>query len=413
VGWHDARLYVTTPKLVYPGHAYEAEALVLNDTGKHVNVTVSLVDDNGRDVLGTTPSSAVAAPWEDSAVTVRFNLSQSFVGRVVRARATVIDSGRALWSETSAPILCIDFDVQPGYSALYCSIPARNLLSGKVGLKLVGNTESALTAVITPPAGTHPKFVDLLHNGELVRNFFASPPFECAVPRKQSTGAIIGQTAWGWYVARVITANHRVGYSDAVYVAPKGDLRVTESYAFDEGTGNEASDSSAYARSAALIDTAWRIPGANGKRACVSLNGTSSRINLPLAQAPNGPMTFTVVVRPHSYSGDGMIYCDSGGMWLSLAADGTVRFVRRGATGWITAAGHTQIPLDQWSTIMCWWDGALMTLDVNGKDDAKAACAPGFTSFRRALGCNPYATGSAFWNGDLSGFQMQILPAKK
>ena len=404
--WSGPQLYITTPKTVYPNAAYVAEALVLNGASRPATVRIELIDSAGKPLRGAEPASADVAPGQDGAAMVTFSLTQRPGSGYVRARASVLVGGKPIARVASAPTVWLDPIAQPGYATMYYSIPAQLALPGKVDLSLSPGPDGAQIATVTPPKADI-KFVDLLHNGELVRNFFATPPYRQSVPRRDSGNAIVGKTTWGYYVSRVIDKDHRVAYSDPVYVAPKGDLRVTETYSFDEGAGASAADSSAYERTARLVKATWSTPGSNGLGACVSFNGVDSRVDLPLAQGPNGPMQFAVSARPRAYAGN--IYCDSGGMWLSIGGGGTAQFVRRGPSGWVTVTGKSRVPLDEWTRFRCVWDGAKMSLYVNDKLDGEAECPPAFGSFRRALGCNPYGSGSGYWNGDIDDFKIEML----
>ncbi|HEY3329168.1 MAG TPA: LamG-like jellyroll fold domain-containing protein [Capsulimonadaceae bacterium] len=404
--WNAPRLYITTPKTMYPGKTYVAEALVLNGGAKAVDVKIELVDGNRKRLAGVEPVTATVQPGDDGSATATFTLPKRPANGFIRARAAVTVGGRTIESVTSAPGVWIDPIAQPGYPSMFYSIPAHLALPGKVGLKLAEGKDGTQTAVVTPPKANI-KFVDLLHNTELARNFFANAPYEQVIPRKEKSGAIIGRTEWGYYVSRVIDQEHRVAYSDPIYIAPTMDLRVTETYPFDEGAGTSAKDTSAYKRIGNLRGVAWTAPGANGSGSCVSFDGKASRLDLPLSQGPVGPMAFSVSARPHGYGG--MVYCDSGGMWLSFSESGHPQLVRLGPKGWATVEGKTKVPVDQWTQFRCVWDGANLKLFVNGQPDGETACASAFTSARRALGYNPFGGGSAYFNGDVDDFKIEML----
>ncbi|HEX5322323.1 MAG TPA: hypothetical protein VFW40_00955, partial [Capsulimonadaceae bacterium] len=109
------------------------------------------------------------------------------------------------------------------YRTLYYSIPSTAALPGTIGLSVkVGSSGTSAIATITPPAGVTPQCVELLHNAREVINFFNQGPYSVNVPPGTVTlspGTTVADThVHGYYVARVIDAQGRVGYSAPVYI---------------------------------------------------------------------------------------------------------------------------------------------------------------------------------------------------
>jgi hypothetical protein len=416
--WKEPRLYLTTPQMLYPGTSAPVEALVLNGGAGPVTVRVVLLKPDG------TPwgldATAVVAGGHDGAATASLTIRQIPARRFLRARATMSVGGKVLASVLSAPILVPDRDAQPGIRTLYYSTPARQALPGKVGITVDGvplGGKTATARALVPP-GIAPQFSEVLFNGEILKNFLAQPPTPLMAPVQVGratvtpdganvlpAGAIKGGTEWGFYLSRVTDSRYRVGYSDPIYFAPPGDLSLKESYSFDESAGMITADASVYRRAGDLQDVIWVKPGADGKGACVRFNGRSSRVNLSVAGTPSGPFSLKIAVRPRQYGG--MFFCDSGGLWVTTTQDGRPEYTRLGPTGWVSAYGKTPIPLGQWTRLECTWDGHTSRIFVNGVLAGESICPPRFTSDRRALGCNPFGSGSGYYDGDIDNFEIR------
>lgn len=417
--WNDPRLYVTTPQILYPGHAEPAEALVLNGSNQHVRVTIVLLDARSKPV--GTPVSETIDAQSAGAATIMVDQPASMVGRFLRAKATITAGGRTISSVASAPILFVSEDAQPGFRTLYYSIPAMKVLPAPVKIAIHGDPVRAAnaSAEVVVPKGVDPQFSELLFNGQILKNYLTIPPSPLSVPVVansstkaggsvvQPVGAVKGGMRWGFYMARVTDKQYRVGYSDPVYFGPDGDLALKASYKFDEGKGAIALDRSPYRRAGELTDVQWVSPGTDGTGYCVSFDGIRSRINFPLAVTPPGKFSLKVAVRPRSY--DGAFFCDSGGLWMAFTHDGKVSYTRNGPQHWVVATGRTTIPLNQWTRFEFTWDGQMSRIFVNGKLDGEAPCGPKFASERSALGYNPYGNGSGYFNGDIDDFEIRQL----
>jgi len=407
-GWTEPRLYITTSKTAYVGQTVRAEALVLNPTERPAEVDIQLYDGDGKR-FGAV-SRATVGPREAGAATLLPALTSSPAGHFLRARASLVQNSRKVSQVKSAPILVPDPFAQPGYSGqLYYSIPAEKSLAGPVGLAFAHSAKDGYsgTATIQPPVGVAVKMAEVLHNTELTKNFFTAEPYSVNAPSPCIDGDSIADTPWGFYVARVTDVNLRVGYSDPVYLAPPGDLALREHYSFTEGSGTILSDTSSFHRQAQIVAASWQSPGVDDKGACLSFDGQRSRVNMALSQTPVGSMSIEAAVRPRAYGG--MIFCDSGGFWIATAPDGKVTTVRLSTHSWATLTGSAVIPLGQWSRVKVNWDGHKLSLFVNGKPDGVLALDSKFTSFRRALGCNPFGSGSAYFDGDIGDFTIRLI----
>lgn len=228
------QLYVTTAQTAHLGEVPQAEGMVLNPTGSPMTVKIQLVDKNQTPYSNLF--SDVVEPYESDAITIPSNLTVNSLpaGRFLRARATMYDAAGNLVQEvTSAPILVYSSTEAPELKerTMYYSIPAAKALPGTVKLSLNGSpvlSPSSATATVNPPAGTAVRFAEVLQNTRQVKNMFDRAPFTTAIPLSNGKSIIGGQkisaSASGFYVARVIDEQERVGYSDPIYISPEGTL---------------------------------------------------------------------------------------------------------------------------------------------------------------------------------------------
>ena len=412
--WREPRLYITTPKTVYPGQESIVEGLVLNPLSHPVEVSVQLYDASDRPF--GAPIRSTVGPGQDGEAVLRLKADEFPAGRFLRARA-VLRYGDGSSEVESPPIVMLDGEAQPGFVPLYYSVPAHRSLPGEVKINVSGTPS---LATITAPSGVQAEFSEVLFNNEILKNFLKDTPVPLEVPRRRTkairapdgavaypAGEIKGGTSWGFYIARVTDSQYRVGYSDPVFVDPSGDLRLKEKYAFDEAKGNVANDSSAFQRAGELENVAWINPGFGGNGTAISFNGENSRLNLVLGQTPPGPLSIKMAVRPRTYGGT--FFCDAGGMWMKTTGEGTLQFARLGPQGFVTLTGKNRIPLNEWSSLEFIWDGAMMRMFINGQPEGETPCNVKFASWRRALGCNPFGKGSDYYNGDLDEFEIRLI----
>ncbi|HEY3328477.1 MAG TPA: LamG-like jellyroll fold domain-containing protein [Capsulimonadaceae bacterium] len=407
----EPRLYVTTVKTTYPGKTCSAEALVLNPLPRPVRVSIRLTDSRGKGVGDEVRVDV--APTSSGAATATCRIPDQLIGSYLRARAEMTDGKKRLAQVESAPILVLHPDAQTGYGSVAYSVPAAQALPGKVSLTATRDASGRVMSV-TPvvPPGVTPHFVEVLHNTELARNVIDGPATPVDAPPHAPNGQLIGKTEWGFYIARVTDSDLRVGYSDPVYVAPpKADYTVRESYKFDIGSGATVADQSPFKNVAVLKDTTWSSPGPGTAPSCVSFNGKTSRINLVPMVTPDGPVHIAVTVRPRAY--DSVIFGDTGGLIVALTPDGRVSFTRLAGFGqpWPMAVSASPIPLGEWTSIDCRWDGATSSISINGKLAGSVPCGPGFFSYVRAIGCNAHGLSSAYFTGDIASFEVRSLPA--
>lgn len=212
--FHDARLYVTTPQALFLNQSENAEALVLNPTSRPVHVTLRLFDGAGAPY--GTPVSKIAEPNSEVAVTIPVKMSEIPAGHFLRARARVGTSNAI----PSAPILIYNMPLPPAsiVPELYYSVPANHALPGRVGFS-ISNGQANLSV----PSGVTPRFVDLLHDQNIVKTVntahVGTPiPLDEDADLKMTDDNYYDAQDFGLYVERVIDDQDRVGFSDPVYV---------------------------------------------------------------------------------------------------------------------------------------------------------------------------------------------------
>lgn len=219
------QLYITTAQMIHLGEAPQAEGMVLNPSSSPITVKIQLIDKNQASY--SQIFSAVVEPNSAGAVTIpsQFTVSSFPAGRFLRARATMYNAaGKMMQEVTSAPILIYNPTEIPDLQGrtMYYSIPAAKALPGSVRLSLNGPISPRTTATVNPPAGTSVRFAEVLQNTRQVKNMYAQAPFTTSIPlvngRRIVGSQEISTNASGFYVARVIDQQERVGYSDPIYI---------------------------------------------------------------------------------------------------------------------------------------------------------------------------------------------------
>ncbi len=220
-----AQLYVTSPSYVRLGQAVRAEGLILNGGTSPVKVTTQLVDGNGQ-AVGTPVSTTVpAGQAADASTPATETIAVMPARRFLRARSTSFDgAGNVLQRVTSAPVVVYTAgdDPTPQLRRLYYSIPAYAALPADPTLTISGDPATGpATAITTAPGGATVRFNEVLQNTRQVFNGFALEKISASLP--MISRSIIGSqtitaSPHGYYVARVISENEQVGYSDPVYV---------------------------------------------------------------------------------------------------------------------------------------------------------------------------------------------------
>lgn len=220
----QAELYVTTSKYAYVGDVFGAEAMVLNASSVSVTVKVQLYDQNNQ-AYGAVASQTVAAHDSGDATTSQsLKAASGDSGKWFRAKAQLFTMGGELLQEVMSAPLCVyaaGSQPSPNLRRIYYSIPSYAALpSGKPSLTISGSPVTGnRTATVTAPQGTQVRFSEVLQNTRQVGNGFAQSPYNVTVPmgsRNVATGTI-SASANGFYVARVIDEQERVGYSDPLH----------------------------------------------------------------------------------------------------------------------------------------------------------------------------------------------------
>ena len=206
----SSKLYITTPQATYLGETPLVEGLILNLSSSEMTLKLKLFDGKGKS-YGKVLSVVVPAYYAGAVSNLNNWIINSFPAQhFLRAKAEMYNSaGKLVQQVTSAPILVYvpkDLAAPDPQRILYYSIPAARALPGTVQLSLTGNASSSggnAKATVTPPAGTKVRFAEVLQNTVQVKNMFDQAPYTTPV-----------QLTNGFYVARVIDEQERVGYSD-------------------------------------------------------------------------------------------------------------------------------------------------------------------------------------------------------
>lgn len=221
-----AELYVTTPDFIRLGEPVYAEGLVLNGGSPDVTVHTRIVDRYGNQIGGVISQQAAIGEATDATTPQSARIATMPAGRFVRAHTWPTDAaGRMLQSVYSAPVLIYDSGqiATPMMRQHYYSIPARKGLPNPPSLRLEGTPvlSPGAQAVVAAPLGTHARFTELLQNTRQVKLAFNSEQLIEPIPMRPRAiigGQVVSAKPWGFYLARVIDEQERVGYSDPVYV---------------------------------------------------------------------------------------------------------------------------------------------------------------------------------------------------
>lgn len=219
-----AELYITTPTYVYATtDAIRAEAMVINAGSAPVRITIQLYDH--LNVPFGAPSSAICYPdaTADATTATTIYAGTGMIGKWLRARAEMRDADGTLRATvTSAPIIVYPNGLMPStrLRRLYYSIPSYAALPSNPSLSIPTSPSSGtVTATVTSPPGITTRFSEVLQNTRLVELGFGQSTFTTSVPmaQKQYLATTVTSQASGYYLARVIDDQERVGYSDPLY----------------------------------------------------------------------------------------------------------------------------------------------------------------------------------------------------
>lgn len=216
----QAELYITTPKAIFPGDSFGAEAMVLNASADAVTVYVQLFDSSGA-IVGSTASQVISGHTTGDA-TVTLAATSAQANAWFRAQATTYSSTGALLQQVmSAPICVYATGTIPTtmLRRLYYSIPAYAALVNPT-LSIPNNpTSGATNATVTAPGGVSVRFSEVLQNTRQVFNGYNANPYTVSVPMgsRSGTNGTVTSTPNGFYVGRVIDEQERVGYSDPLF----------------------------------------------------------------------------------------------------------------------------------------------------------------------------------------------------
>jgi hypothetical protein len=394
--WKMTRLYVTTPKALYVGQEATIEALALNGGPNRLDIEIHLVDGKGSSM--DQVAEAKAAPDADSAATIRTSFSQIPAGGFVRAVATVRGPGINL-SETSAPIVVADRRSVPGLRLAYYSIPAsRQLDHLATHLELFG-LSNGLPGHTRVRTRAQARQLEVLRNNSMLRNEEGSAQSD--VDLAEGSSRLAGPK-WGFYLARTIDSFGKVGYSDPVFVAPLAGSSIMEDYVFTDPDGTHLKERSPFQRIGYVHGVTF---SKDGSESFGAFDGTDY-VDLTPRLTPEGPVQITIRARVNA---SGMLFCDSGGFWISSNAQGILSAVRFTNAGWSTATMTHAVPLGSWQTVTTTWNGTTLSVNADGVGSASCASSGGFQSGNRSIGSNPYGKRSSFFHGDIARVTIKSL----
>jgi len=181
---------------------------------------------------------------------------------------------------------------------------------------------------------------------------------------------------------------------------------LIDKFVFSKDTGSSVANAANGGEPATLHNTNWVSPGYKGAKSAIHLDGKTSYVTLTQALTPSKAISIKAVIRPTGTGG--MIFGDVGGLIFKVQDNAHLLSMRVSNGQWPSLESTDALPLGEWSEVECQWDGATMSLFINGKLSGQAPAGAGFNSGPRGLGCNIFNMGE-FYAGDIASFELREM----
>ena len=141
-------------------------------------------------------------------------------------------------------------------------------------------------------------------------------------------------------------------------------------YAFSDGAGTAALDSSGTDLTADLIDgPSWTTSGRFGS--ALTFDGSNDGVRLPASTLLDldGSLTVSAWIRPTAAHTERRLIVQTSGPdsnGLSLTSDGRPAFNAHFASGWNQIEGSEPVPVSAWTHLAATYDGTTVALYLNG-----------------------------------------------
>ncbi len=261
-----------------------------------------------------------------------------------------------------------------------------------------------------PPASQY-----LLHNGRLI----AFGP-EGADPVGRDLGAEVGKgrppwmvfrpvpplRRWGFYSAAGVTSGEGRVFSLPVWVAPSPAVPrdLMARWTLDEDEGEVCRDEGLYGCDGRLSGTdppSLLTPGRDGGGACLRFGG-SGYVSLPGGRFPTNEFLIDLWAFPDAEvagaEGHQCLVTDTAGVIFGLDR-GRFFLQRTSDAGWRRAESPVPVPAARWVRLRGIYDGAALSVEVDGVACEPVPCQGLRRSNQCALGCNPFGTPGSFYRG--------------
>jgi hypothetical protein len=188
-----------------------------------------------------------------------------------------------------------------------------------------------------------------------------------------------GRLDWGFYQARVTTADRRVAVGDPLFVEPpEGPADLVGYWSFDEGSDYRVLDSSPWMRDGRLgarthyeAHQPARVPDPWGGQ-CVRFDGIDDRLQMDGPVVPPGPFTVECWMKPESSGWAGQdksatIFASANAdCAVALDPSGKLALGRKGDDGWVRIRGKIPASLEEWTHVAVTFDGTTISLFQDG-----------------------------------------------